>query len=444
MQAITRALCARRRTAAVLLVLAVALGATCAGPAAASTRYSAADANPRPIPWTGWNGVPIQRPHKAVPQSLLGKASFPRSWHAGAVRFGSGYRLFNGSKRVKEVQRRLTRLGYHTGPIDGLLGPLTRSSIEWFQIKHGLRPTGVVAASTLAFLRHPKDPTGGLKAHAKNRPAPQATPKPAPKPNTAPKHKPAAPAQPTGKGAPGWLLPLLIALGVALAAAAIAVVLRRRQAKGDAAPEPDLPVIGYVSSESPEHAEAQAAVIAEACEDRGWELEQVVHDRWDARAPSFRRPGLSHALDRLRTGSASRLVVNELEQLAESLAELQLVLAWFIEENAALTAFDVDLDTDTREGRAAVAEVLQLSTNGEQAAENGPGDRDAIWYLVDDPELLMRRIRKMRANGMSFQSIADTLNTEGVEAPNEEGRWRPSSVRLVLGTARFRTGSRSR
>jgi peptidoglycan hydrolase-like protein with peptidoglycan-binding domain len=441
MHAITSAPRARGRPAAVLLVLAVALSAVCAGPAAASTTYSAADANPRPIPWTGWNGVPIQHPHKAVLRTLLGRASFPRGWEAGAVGFGSGYRRGNGSERVREVQRRLTRLGYHTGPIDGLLGPLTRSSIQWFQIKHGLRPTGVVAASTLAFLRHPKDLSGGLKAHAKNRPAPAATPKPTPKPKAAPKPKatPSAPAKPAGNSTPGWLLILLIVLGLALIAA-VMMYLRvrsklRRLELAEAEPAPELPVIGYVSSESPEVAGSQAAAIVEACEDRGWTLEQVFHDRWDAHSPSFQRPGLTHAFDRLRAGTASRLVVNELEQLAGSLEELQMVLAWFAEEEAVLTAFDVDLDTDTPEGQRAVGEIMRLPAADLAAAEPEPDEPHSEW--------LVRRIRRMRGHGMTFQAIADTLNAEGVTTPNEEEWWRPSSVRIVLGTARFRAGSRS-
>jgi peptidoglycan hydrolase-like protein with peptidoglycan-binding domain len=419
MQAITSALRAHGRRAAVLLALAAALSAVCAGPAAASTTYSAADANPRPIPWTGWNGVPIQHPHKAVSPALLKRAKFPRSWRGGAVRFGSGYRIWTGSQRVREVQRRLTRLGYHTGPIDGLLGPLTRSSIQWFQIKHGLRPTGVVAASTLAFLRHPKNPTGGLEQHAKKQPAPAPAPKPTPTQKPKPKATPSAPVHPVHHGTPGWLVPVLIVLGLALAAAAF-VLLRGRRSAGPAS-EP--PVIGYVSTETTNDAESQAAAMAAACERRGWTLEQVFHD-WDTKAPSFRRPALAEALARLGSRSASRLVVNELEQLAASLDELQFVLAWFMEEEGVLTALDVDLDTDTPEGHQAVAEVLQLR-------------------VIDHADERVGRIRRMRGQGMTFQAIADKLNAEGVEAPTQDEWWRPSSVRFVLETARSRAGSRS-
>jgi peptidoglycan hydrolase-like protein with peptidoglycan-binding domain len=80
-------------------------------------------------------------------------ASFPAGWSAGPVRMGTGFRHQGGSERVREVQRRLWNLGFTPGPVDGLFGPQTRAAVQWFQIKHGLRPDGVVALGTLAVLR---------------------------------------------------------------------------------------------------------------------------------------------------------------------------------------------------------------------------------------------------------------------------------------------------
>src|SRR5262249_35171578 len=151
---------------------------------------------------------PIQRPQQPVDVSALKTSvDFPAGWTAGAVRYGSGYHQTNGSRRVREVQRRLTRLGYHTGPIDGLYRPLTRSSVQWFQIKHGLRPTGVVAATTLAALRNP------VVLHPSNETTRAKNQRPANAPQTVPTEQPVpapAVAKPaSGGGIPHWVVALV-------------------------------------------------------------------------------------------------------------------------------------------------------------------------------------------------------------------------------------------
>jgi hypothetical protein len=214
MQAITGALSARVRPAVLLLAAAIALALAWAESAAASTAYSAVSAQPRPIPWTGWNGRPIQRPRKPVDEALLSKAAFPVGWSAGAARYGTGYHRLGGSERVREVQRRLTRLGYHTGPVDGLYGPLTRSAVQWFQIKHGLRPTGVVAAATLVALRDPRGFMRQPDAQAKEPALPSG------QPFTSTPTKERHPAPRESDGVPAWLVPaLLAALAAALSTA---------------------------------------------------------------------------------------------------------------------------------------------------------------------------------------------------------------------------------
>ena len=59
----------------------------------------------------------------------------------------------DGSRRVREVQRRLLRRGYRPGPVDGRFGARTRAAVLWFQTKHGLPRTGRVDARSVATLR---------------------------------------------------------------------------------------------------------------------------------------------------------------------------------------------------------------------------------------------------------------------------------------------------
>jgi peptidoglycan hydrolase-like protein with peptidoglycan-binding domain len=381
MQAITCALHGRVRPVAMLLAVAAALGALFAGSAAASTAYTAASAKPHPIPWTGWNGRPIERPHKPVDLESRASASYPAGWKAGAVRFGTGYHRPGGSRRVREVQQRLTQLGYHTGPVDGLYGPLTRSAVQWFQIKHGLRPTGVVAATTLVAFRDPKALTQPGQTQAK-QPRVPATPQP----QAAPTGQPApAAAQSASGSTPAWLVPALIALLVAvLAAAAFTLGRSARRArrpqpreKRPVAPVPAatvaaphkppaaVSVLGYVRTEDVRAAAPHEAAIRRACARRGWTLAHVVRDSRVGKGKPLGRPGLAYALEQLTEGKASRLVVHELKHLARSAAELRVVLAWFMRTGIALTALDVGLDTATKEGRTAVRALLSVTRPGE-------------------------------------------------------------------------------
>ena len=62
-----------------------------------------------------------------------------------------------GSRRVRDLQRRLTKLGYRPGPVDGRFGPRTEAAARWFQYKHGLPTTGRVNRVTLEVLRARSD-----------------------------------------------------------------------------------------------------------------------------------------------------------------------------------------------------------------------------------------------------------------------------------------------
>jgi N-acetylmuramoyl-L-alanine amidase len=50
------------------------------------------------------------------------------------------------------VQEELARAGYYDGPIDGVLGPMTREAIAAFQADNGLAITSAIDEPTLATL----------------------------------------------------------------------------------------------------------------------------------------------------------------------------------------------------------------------------------------------------------------------------------------------------
>jgi hypothetical protein len=231
-----------------------------------------------------------------------------------------------------------------------------------------------VAATTLAALRNPKVLSPSNETRAKNqRPAPGN-----PTPQTVPSGQPvpAPAAKPASHGIPHWVLPLALGLlGVFLLAVSCFALLTRangRRSKGKLLPsaltgdaglfrvaeDDDGPVLGYVRSTDVEGAMAHTAAIMDACEENGWMLERLIRDANPTSKSRLDQPGLSYALEQLRNGDASRLVVHELDQLALSGTELRMMLGWFLRTGVALSALDVGLDTSTEEGRDAAAELL--------------------------------------------------------------------------------------
>lgn len=57
-----------------------------------------------------------------------------------------------GFWQVRDVQMRLSRMGYPVGEVDGTLGPRTRTAVRGFQQHRGFRPSGHLDQQTLAAL----------------------------------------------------------------------------------------------------------------------------------------------------------------------------------------------------------------------------------------------------------------------------------------------------
>ena len=128
---------------AVLAVL-VAVPALLPGTATAQDAGVAPGIDPGLLADASWHGRPIQRP---IPRAT------PVADRAPGLTRGTGYRTPTGSRRVRDLQRRLLRLGYRPGTRDGLFGPRTQAAVIAFQRKHGLEQDGSAGSETLALLR---------------------------------------------------------------------------------------------------------------------------------------------------------------------------------------------------------------------------------------------------------------------------------------------------
>ena len=210
-------------------------------------------------------------------------------------------------------------------------------------------------------------------------------------------------------------------------------------------------VLGYVSVDQNGDPGAvdigdQAQSIDSLCRQRGWNLLELVRDTETAGRGSLDRPGLRYAIERVRKGEASCIVVSELSRLGNSASDLSRVLESLIRTEGRLVVMDVGLDTASDAGRVAANSLLQVgswerrrveSTRQELAAARAR--RAAAGQLaVEDIPSLKERILEMRREGMTLQAIADQLNHEGVPTIRGGQLWRPSSVQAALGYRRPR------
>jgi hypothetical protein len=191
------------------------------------------------------------------------------------------------------------------------------------------------------------------------------------------------------------------------------------------------PTLGYASVAPGEPLdgpaiEDQLVAIRRACERLNLRLIDVGRDHEPDRGQSGNQPGLMQVLDRIDSGEASCLIVSDIERLTRKTAQLETILDRLEKVHARLVALDLGLDSVTEAGSMA------LGRSAEPPAPEAP-PRDAT---APNWEALRKRIASMRADGMTLQAIADTLNEEGVPPQQGGTKWRPSSVRIAAGHKR--------
>jgi hypothetical protein len=216
--------CALVVTAAAAFILATASSAH----AQVQATGSSPSLQVKPLPAAGWHGAPIQRPLPT--RDRVATATTRASGRAMSL--GAGFGRAAGSLQVRALQRILQSLGYACGPVDGLFGTRTQASLQWFQIKHGLRPTGIADAETLRILhlRHrasaPQEAGPRAEAPASSQAPTRPANAPRPHPAATPSHGAPAP-QRGGQGLGAVPIALLLAAAVALVSLLLTVGWRR-------------------------------------------------------------------------------------------------------------------------------------------------------------------------------------------------------------------------
>ena len=184
--------------------------------------------------------------------------------------------------------------------------------------------------------------------------------------------------------------------------------------------------------------DAQRAAILIEAERQGWHLVEMVEDAGYS-AKDLKRPGVIAALDALASKQADALVVAKLDRLSRSMLDFASIMATAQKQSWGVVALDVNVDTTTPAGEM-MANVMATFAQFErrligQRTKDALAQRKAagvrLGRPVELPESIAAEIADHREAGLSFASIARTLNENGVATAHGGAKWWPETVRKV-------------
>lgn len=204
-------------------------------------------------------------------------------------------------------------------------------------------------------------------------------------------------------------------------------------------------VIGYLRVSTEEQvlsglglADQRAVIEAEAGR-RGWSEMQFVSDEGFS-AKNLSRPAIADALDQLRSGKASTLVVSKLDRLSRSLLDFATLMERARREKWQIVVLDLAIDTTQPSGQlmanvmAAFAEyerqLIAARTSAALQQKKLQGVRLGRPRTLD-PEITSAVVA-CREAGETLQAIADDLNLRGVATARGGAKWYASTVSQVL------------
>lgn len=203
-------------------------------------------------------------------------------------------------------------------------------------------------------------------------------------------------------------------------------------------------VLAYIRVSTQDQAEsragldAQRAAILSEAKARGWSEVEFIEDAGYS-AKSLNRPGMKLALERMKAGDASVLIVSKMDRLSRSLLDFATVMQTAQRQGWALLALDSPTDMTTPSGEAmagmqAVFAQLERRLIGQRTKE-ALAQRKAAGVRLGRPPTLpdavVTTIDRHRASGLSFAAIADRLNSDGVPTAHGGAKWWPGTVRKV-------------
>lgn len=186
----------------------------------------------------------------------------------------------------------------------------------------------------------------------------------------------------------------------------------------------------------------QRSVIAAEAARRDWTDVEFLSDEGYS-AKNLSRPAIAAALDMLRKGQASVLVVSKLDRLSRSLLDFATLMDRARREGWELVVLDLAIDTTEPSGQlmanvmAAFAEyerqLIGARTSAALQQLKAQGKRLGRPRTLSDE--VTARIVAAREEGQTLSAIAERLNRDGVATARGGARWYPSTVKAVLTSA---------
>lgn len=188
---------------------------------------------------------------------------------------------------------------------------------------------------------------------------------------------------------------------------------------------------------------AQERQLIQAAEMYGFGEHEVVLEEGRSGKNVSGRPKLIDALTRLDRKEADALIVTRIDRLARSTKDFLDIVDRAGKNGWRLIMLDLNLDTSTYQGRFVVTIMSALAEMergiiAERAKDIHKDRREQgiVWGKDMGPKpmyppMVREQLLIRRKKGLSYQTIADTLNQDGIVAPRG-GTWYASSVRNAI------------